>query len=312
MAARRKDVLDEDETESGELERRTAKLTAAVETEDVAADDDGAVTDDDVEDEDDEDDEEPETRADRRRNRGQVHKLKKELEEIREQMRLQAQQSMQAQQEQMRIMQQQAYRSQQQPEGDPLERERDELWKRQSEMQELAGQQWAKWTPEQRDKFVAENRRVQNALMEKSHEIVLRRQGVQPQQHPAQAMLAMEYSDIAERPDAHQWATARAYMLRAEGRQPLEAARAALDEARVRFRTAPVPTRGKPSASLKSKLSGQGGGGGGAEAAPVEMTKEMRKMAEARYPDLPPNKAHARWRKMRAKNKATRSREKHA
>lgn len=117
------------------------------------------------------------------------------------------------------------------------------------------------------------------------------------------AILQGEYGDVfalenGQPSRALRWGHARHQQLLAEGApNTLATARKALDESRARFNTAPAPRRAAPSSERKARFESISRGGGssdGGEERPrsVTLTQKQMSMAEERYPNMKPEKAH--------------------
>lgn len=115
-------------------------------------------------------------------------------------------------------------------------------------------------------------------------------------QEQAQQIWVQQYPDVYGNPTAYQFAEATFKRRQAMGdRVTNDLVHEVMQETRAQFKLGPKPA---PTATEKARLSGtasSGGGGGGSSAAGIQMTRDFKKMAEAMYSDLPPEKAHQKW-----------------
>lgn len=115
-------------------------------------------------------------------------------------------------------------------------------------------------------------------------------------QEQAQQIWVQKYPDIYQNPQAFQYAQATFQRRQALGeRATNEMVDEVMREAMTQFKLGPKQA---PSATERARLSGvsaSGGGGAGNSSPGVQMTREFKKMAEALYSDLPPEKAHQKW-----------------
>ena len=115
-------------------------------------------------------------------------------------------------------------------------------------------------------------------------------------QEQAMQVWRNQYPDVYGNPDAYKYAYARVLQRTSQGeRHTDQMNHEVFQEARAQFKLGPKPA---PTATEKARLSGtasSGGGGGGGGAAGIQMTRDFKKMAEAMYSDLTPEKAHQKW-----------------
>lgn len=241
----------------------------------------------------------PETRAEKRRKRASNYReLQEDYDDLAEQFeeaqRQNAafQQQMAAWQAQQAAMQQHLIQGQQrqQPTGpDPDERELNARYEEMRSLQERVNPRWAELSPEAQTQATQDQRRINNEIQRLNTKIAMRQfapQGPPQQQvHPVVAALQVEYPDVFQNERAHKWAMAREAQFIAEGRQMMDAAKTALNEARNKYSTSPggKPTQ-RRSAGLRATLSGQGrGGSSGAaddQASNDDWDESQQKMAE--------------------------------
>lgn len=114
----------------------------------------------------------------------------------------------------------------------------------------------------------------------------------------AQQKWVDKYPEVYGNPRAYQYAEAKFRQKQAllDPGAPLtnEMVDEAMEEARTQFRLGKPKA---PSASERSRMSGQGssGGGGGSREAGIQMTPELRRMAIAAYSELPEAEALKKW-----------------
>lgn len=108
-----------------------------------------------------------------------------------------------------------------------------------------------------------------------------------------------EHSDITNDQKKFQWAYARWQQNIAEGKPDTkEMSDAVFDEARIKFGLQPRNRRGsRPDDSIRRKLSGVSSQSAGAPVATgnIQMTSMERKIAQAKYDNLPPKQAWQKW-----------------
>jgi len=121
----------------------------------------------------------------------------------------------------------------------------------------------------------------------------------QVQSTVAQNQWQMQYPDVYSNDRARAWAFSRKNMLVAEGKQDsVQLNHDVLREAQEKFNLTP---KEKPSQSLRSKLSGHPASGASTEAGPgtkgggIVMTKELSRIARARFPGLKGPEADKKW-----------------
>lgn len=115
-------------------------------------------------------------------------------------------------------------------------------------------------------------------------------------QETAQQTWTQRYPDVWNNPQALKYAQATWEQKKALGLDGThELAAEVYEEARRVFKTQGKPA---PSSRDRDKLSGipaAGGGGGAPPAGDIQMTRDLRMMAIAKYSDLPEDKAIAKW-----------------
>lgn len=191
-----------------------------------------------------------------------------------------------------------AFADKRQPEGDPHDAELDDIHERQQAiyMRIQAGNV----SQAELDRLEQQARKLDRRKYEVTVSKELKRQmpqQAQPQQDPHVLAMQMQYPDIYANPRAITWAEGYARQQMAITGRPMDLGmvRESFEQARKQFATRPPA----PSASAQSKYTGaargQGGSSGGNNV--VTMNKAQKRMAEALYSDLPPEKAHVKWAK---------------
>ncbi len=108
-----------------------------------------------------------------------------------------------------------------------------------------------------------------------------------------------EHSDITNNAQYFKWAVARWQQLTAEGKPDTkELSDSVFDEARIKFGMQPRNRRGsRPDDAIKRRLSGVSSQSAGAPQATgnIQMTSMERKIAQAKYDNLPPKQAWQKW-----------------
>jgi hypothetical protein len=121
-------------------------------------------------------------------------------------------------------------------------------------------------------------------------------------QESSQQTWVQRYPDVWNNPQALKYAQATWEQKKAMGLQEThELADEVYEEARRVFKLGGKPS---PSSRDREKLSGvpaAGGGGGAPATGDIQMTRDLRLMAIAKYSDLPEDKAIAKWKSVEGK-----------
>lgn len=123
-----------------------------------------------------------------------------------------------------------------------------------------------------------------------------------PQQQALMTWLQLEHSDVLQHPQG------RAVLMAAQAEEArlvsggapkdMETAKKAMNAAKLQFGLLKRPA---PTETQRQRYSGGHSGAGSSGASPggnngtMTLNKRQQEMAEARYPDLPPAKAHSKW-----------------
>lgn len=142
-----------------------------------------------------------------------------------------------------------------------------------------------------------EERRV-NTLVERQLTRAQATAAARRPQEEAQALYRAKYPDIYQNQKAYAYASAEwQKRTQALGQQPTdELLDEVMNEARTHFKLGPKP---QATAAERARMSGipssGGSGGDGKSGGGITMTPEFRKMAEAKYSDLPQKQAWQKW-----------------
>lgn len=162
--------------------------------------------------------------------------------------------------------------------------------------------QSGKMTPERQAHWDSKGR----ALDERRSETIVERQIAKARVQDEQSRVANEgmqfwrqrYPEVYRDPKAAYWARAHAMQRIAEGEPDgPELVEKAMEAAKIKFKLG-KPTSA-PTATERARMTGipssGGGGGDGKASGGIVMTRELKKMAEAMYSDLPQEKAWQKW-----------------
>lgn len=208
--------------------------------------------------------------------------------------------------------QREALARQQQSEVDPETEQIKKIRKRKEEINEL----FLSLTPEQQAERRAELQEEANQLNEEEVAAIQRREnrrnGIGRPQDPMAAVhnswVQKHASDILAAPvNVQQWGLMRVRQLVVEGYPMTEETVAlAAEQTRKAFNmTSRLPAaarrQGPPRSTLTGISSNGTGNGSGSERSTVVMNEDFKKMARARYPNLPPEDAYKAWAKYYSK-----------
>ncbi len=188
-----------------------------------------------------------------------------------------------------------------QPAGkDPYEQALDAVYEKQTNAYTAAQAEIkaGTWTPERQKHYekIAREVETDKSRIHTARELDARRHSTRAEQ--AQQKWVDKYPEVYNNPRAYQYAEAsfRRRQALLDPGSPLtnEMVDEAMEEARTQFRLGKPKA---PSATERSRMSGQGssGGGGGSREAGITMTPEFRRMAVAAYSELPEAEAVKKW-----------------
>lgn len=207
--------------------------------------------------------------------------------------------------------QQQSFQSRQEPQKDPIDEDVDFLMRKadliRSEYQNTAQRYGGRVPPEVHERMERELKQVELQVVDKRAEKILRDRMPQQQGNPQAAAIRahveMNYPDVHRNPNAIQYAQHWEMLEIHKGNRPT--LDQVMDAARRQFRTGPyAPGAPRPRPEhLSDRYAGvprgASGGGNGESRRTVVMTKDMQKMAAARYPnELDPKVRNAKFAKM--------------
>lgn len=290
MAIRKKDPFDDEEGGSDSTEREPSAPEPKAEREEIEEPSTEVAIDDPEEEEDDV----PQTRQERRKNR---YKEANQRAEAAERARDEALHIARTAQEQA----QQAAFARQPPQQaeDPFKADEDAVYRE----QDLLYREWSQLSDEQRaeSKIADEYADKARALERRKFTVAAKREmhannirPSNPNEH-IQARIRMDYPDVANHPQAMQYAEYYCRMRMAEGR-PMDwnLLGEGMTRARSQFGMSgpPAPTKESKQRYMGAKKGASGGQG---EKQTIKMNKHYMGMATAMYPDIEPAKAYQKW-----------------
>ncbi len=182
---------------------------------------------------------------------------------------------------------------------DPYEQRLDAVYDKQTQAYNAAQAELkaGTFTPERQAYYEKIAREVESEKTRIHTERVVDSRAGSNRAQQAQQIWEQKYPEVYQNDRAYRYAQATWEQRKALGDAPTTAlVDEVMTDAMTRFKLGGKPA---PSASDRARMSGipsaGSGGSGGGRAAPVSMTPELKRMAEAAHPDLPQAEAWKKW-----------------
>lgn len=186
---------------------------------------------------------------------------------------------------------------QQQPAADPYEAELDAIYERQTAAHKAAQAEVnaGNMTPERTKYWEGVARDIESSKTRVHTAREVAKSAAMLRQEQARQVWEQKHPEVYKHPQAFEYAKATFQRRLALGESSTnQMVDEIMEETKTQFRLGAKPA---PTASDRARLSGlpAAGSGGGGKAPGVALTPELRKMAEAAYPELSQAEAHKKW-----------------